>query len=313
LAGDDQQNEDSVFHYEDGVPVFDTNARLHNVEREQAAAKKRDEEYKGEQLKINRRMMWFTGILVVCTAATGGISIWQATIASRSARAAQSAAHTAKDTLGEIQRSESDTHTLAQATKSAADTARDTLVNSQHAFEMDERPYIVQEPGHPEFALHGFVPNQRLSINVKFKNVGKLPAIRVINSVHFVQRIHPSGKPFSKEVVTSNREFTEKWFAQLRADSAKSRREIMLYSKGHGQDVAPGDGGFFSPNDNVVLSDTEYRRVADDSAPSESLFLFWVSTYTDTFGTLYETDTCWFYNGPRPEIWHRCDAFNEIR
>ena len=74
LATEDEQGADSTFHYENGVPVFDTDARLKEVEREQEAAKKRDEYYKTEQLRIDRRVMWFTGMLVLCTAATGGIS-----------------------------------------------------------------------------------------------------------------------------------------------------------------------------------------------------------------------------------------------
>lgn len=56
------------------------------IEREQAEAKNRDTLYRGEQLKINRqqlkvnsRLMIFTGLLVLTSVIGGGISIYRLT------------------------------------------------------------------------------------------------------------------------------------------------------------------------------------------------------------------------------------------
>jgi hypothetical protein len=78
---------------EGDIPVFDS--ELDAIRREQAAAKQRDENYKDAQLSINRKMMLFTGFLVLCSLLTGGISIYQAHVSKISADAAASAAQTA--------------------------------------------------------------------------------------------------------------------------------------------------------------------------------------------------------------------------
>jgi hypothetical protein len=83
LAHNEENQAKSGFRYnEHGVPIFD---RLSEIEREQTKAKERDEKYKGQQLVLNKRMARFTLALVLVSAATGGISIWQASIARRSA------------------------------------------------------------------------------------------------------------------------------------------------------------------------------------------------------------------------------------
>lgn len=106
------------FHIEDGVAVFDT--ELDHIRHEQAEAQKRDKEYKTEQLKIDRRMVLFTALLVICTLGTNAISLYQASIAKTSAAAARSAAETAAKTLTEVQKGETDTHELAEAAKQQA-------------------------------------------------------------------------------------------------------------------------------------------------------------------------------------------------
>ena len=48
------------FHLEDGVPVFE---RLNTLDRKAAESEIRDKNFKEEQLRIDRRVMHFTGVL----------------------------------------------------------------------------------------------------------------------------------------------------------------------------------------------------------------------------------------------------------
>jgi hypothetical protein len=93
LSHDEENQAKSGFRYDEhGVPIFDR--RLNEIESEQAKARERDEKYKDQQVVLNQRMARFTLALVLVSASTGGISIWQATIARRSANAAKRAADT---------------------------------------------------------------------------------------------------------------------------------------------------------------------------------------------------------------------------
>jgi hypothetical protein len=57
LATDDAGRDKGIIHYEGGLPIID--AQLDQIRREQREAKERDDEYKRDQLKLNRRMTWF--------------------------------------------------------------------------------------------------------------------------------------------------------------------------------------------------------------------------------------------------------------
>jgi hypothetical protein len=109
LAPDDAGDHKPVFHYEDGVPVFDPE-RIDDLAREQEDAKQRDAKYKTDQLAVNRRVMIFTGVLAACSVLTGGISAWQAYIANQ--------------TLTEIQKSKADTGRIITASETQADAAK---------------------------------------------------------------------------------------------------------------------------------------------------------------------------------------------
>ena len=96
-----------LFHLEDGIPVFNT--KLDDIKRKQEATNERENVYKTAQIALDRKMVLFTGLLVVCSIITGGIGVWQARISSRSADAAHdsavaaaAAADIASDTLKEL-------------------------------------------------------------------------------------------------------------------------------------------------------------------------------------------------------------------
>jgi hypothetical protein len=65
LADDQKRDDEGVVHYEGGIPVF--NKRLNNLENEAREAKIRDNNYKKEQIELNRRLVWFTGVLAFCS------------------------------------------------------------------------------------------------------------------------------------------------------------------------------------------------------------------------------------------------------
>jgi len=204
----DQQNDNPKppFHVEDGIPIFD---RLSEVEREQAESKKRDKEYKDKQLSLDRKMVLFTFLLVICTAVVGVINAWQARIASRSAKAAESAATTASNTLIEIKTSSTDTHELAVQAKNQADRtkdvadraldqakatnllaaqakrqadiARDAMNSTIEASKLDGRAWF----GVSDFEILQYDPSDTkkpFRFQISFRNTGKTPARQINES-----------------------------------------------------------------------------------------------------------------------------------
>ena len=113
MTPNDVKGEDN-YHFEDGVPIFDR--RLSSVEHEQERVTQR-------QLRLSEPTAFFTLALVLVGGGSGIISVWQASIANKSANAAQSAAATASATLEEMKRSGNDTHQLALDADKQADAA----------------------------------------------------------------------------------------------------------------------------------------------------------------------------------------------
>lgn len=201
MPTDDTPKNDPKFHLEGGIPVLNT--ELDEIKREQREAKKRDKEYKDEQVRLDRRMVWFTAALVLTSIVSGAISAWQATIANKSANAATSAAATAKDTLNEIQKGGTDTHELAvqarneanqikeianralmanEISRNTADAAKSAATTAEKQLELSERPWIGLDN---EIVLDspvdvsGKTPLETQSTEV-FKNFGRSPALNVV-------------------------------------------------------------------------------------------------------------------------------------
>jgi hypothetical protein len=281
-------NQDPSRYVGDAILLPD---RVQQLERESAEAKKRDEKYKDEQLSLDRRMVRFTGLLVITSVIAGGISIWQATIARRSANAAKSAAQTAADTLKEVRQSGTDTHALAEAAKkqatdtekladvanNSAETAHSTLVTSQEEFRYQERPWVTADPipmipkeGGAQFFLPrdtGKEIRYQPNINIQAVNHGKTPAVEMWSG-QFELKVGPS------------KEITE-----------EAKRFVPAFEKG---------GGFLSPNQSLVmpikerlLSSEEIAKVKDGSW---SLYVVGGFQYRDVFKPRlpfpYETVYC---------------------
>jgi hypothetical protein len=90
-------------------------------------------------------MMYFTAALVACSLLSTLVSGYQAHVASISAAAAKSTADTAARTLAEIQKSGTDTHTVAEAAgKQATNMERLATVATGQADTANQSMYIGQ-------------------------------------------------------------------------------------------------------------------------------------------------------------------------
>lgn len=156
-------------HFEGGVPVLET--RLERIEREQTEAKDRDTLYKDEQLEINRQqlrvntlLMIFTFFLVLASAITSSISLYQARISKISAIAARDAVAVASRTLDETQTSNA----------RQAESNRVSLNATIDNFHLDQRAWVGVDNivGAP-------VKGQPFVITTYVKNTGKTPAMNV--------------------------------------------------------------------------------------------------------------------------------------
>lgn len=170
--------------------------RIDEVEREQAAAKLRDEEYKNEQLELNRALTKYTRWLAFCAvgsllvaAVAGGISWYQAKIAKISADAAHSSAESAKGALGEVTKGSTDTHQLAiQAVNQATSTNDLAKAALRTAKAQESQLDITRRMAKLEKGADLIVPNMGVEdaahpgyIQGAFtvQNGGKSPAIHV--------------------------------------------------------------------------------------------------------------------------------------
>jgi hypothetical protein len=168
LSNGERNERDGPPEYDEhGIPILNVRARLSEVERKATEAETRDQNYKNRQEMINLWLMIFTGLLVLTSLISGGIAIWQARIANQSAKAAQSAAHTAATVLEEAQKPTSDVHISAIAAQNAAieaqranDFARDALIRVQRAFVIVNPNKILMQASRDigKEEMHFFLP-----------------------------------------------------------------------------------------------------------------------------------------------------------
>jgi hypothetical protein len=183
------------FHREGDAYLIDPQ----QVQIEAARRLREDEqhEFARKQVKTNRSLVVFTGLLVGCTLVGAVISIWQATISQTAANAAKDAAETAHQALIETRTGSGvqDTHTLAQqavtqaiqttnlakATSTQAAEMRDSVRQASRLASATEkananmvaadRPWIG---GHIE--VTNFELGKRPTVSTVFTNSGKRPA-----------------------------------------------------------------------------------------------------------------------------------------
>lgn len=167
MTDDDQSANDGIIHYEGGVPIVGD--RLDKVEHEQEAARKRDQQYKDGQLKTNRRMVLFTGVLAFCSILGGIISAWQAHIASRTIGEMQAAR---KQTKADNANAITAQQAIAQDSLAKSQTNFEkTSQNAENAFRADQRAWIGIS------AVNGEpTANEIWKINIVYRNSGRTPA-----------------------------------------------------------------------------------------------------------------------------------------
>jgi hypothetical protein len=196
----------------------------------------------------------------------------------------------------------------ANAAATASDTAARTLISQQKSFEIDQRPYLVGEV--PVFSGLPFAANTSIHVNFTYKNIGRTPAIRDFTYI----RLSPYHAPKAAESIqrVTLRKFFADEMRQIRERERRYRSEASHLPEGE-IDIAPGAGTFTSnQGDSVLLSTEEFAEIQKPDT-HVILVVMGLSTYTDGFGNPYETEYCWFYVGPDPHTWHRCQAYNTIK
>jgi hypothetical protein len=104
LTDDKNRADDEIVQYEGGIPIL--KGRINDLENQARDAKYRDEKYKDAQLKLNGRLVWFTGVLAlvgIIGGVLGGIQ-----------------AHLANETLRQIKNGKADTTRIITASETQA-------------------------------------------------------------------------------------------------------------------------------------------------------------------------------------------------
>ncbi|HKV92989.1 MAG TPA: hypothetical protein VJW20_10610 [Candidatus Angelobacter sp.] len=167
MTDDNDKDVEQTFHYESGLPVLDVQ---NEAQRKANADKQREEQYKQaqldlnrQQLMVNKRLAWFTFALFVCTLLTGGISLWQASIAKESASAAKAGAKAAQAAITETQKMRTQNEKSFNATV--------------EQFRLDQRAWLG--PNIIALVNPPIEANKEIQIGVNYTNSGKTPALDV--------------------------------------------------------------------------------------------------------------------------------------
>ena len=310
--GDNERARDQeVFHLEDGIPVFHT--RLDQIQAEQEAAKKRDKEFREEQLRLNRRMTLFTGLLVIIGVFGFLINAYQSHIAKLNADAASDNAASAKAqaeagraTVEEMKKSSTDTHELAVQAKNqadrmkeqlpeikkSADAAKQSLAESDTHFQIEQRPYlVVRDVTVPELKSLDMGGDARAIGTVD--NIGR--------GVAFDEFGYQAVDVIDLDITQSDHSYEE--LAQPIDISFHRNVGDMMERAGRGaithpvRDIAPGQ----SANLGATLPPT--RKITTNNMMGimfgRSFVVFMGMLKYTSFGQTHETEFCWFTTKPQ--------------
>lgn len=152
MADQAQDDAENKFCHENGALLIET--RVEALEREEGEQKKRDNEYKERQLRINKRLMFFTGLLFVTSLISDGIFIYQSRVFKKAAEAAKKSAE------------------IADATLTKMDEA---LRETKRSNELAQRAWVLIET----IMIDEPVANKDLRLDVNERNYGKSPASQI--------------------------------------------------------------------------------------------------------------------------------------
>jgi hypothetical protein len=231
--------------------AFLIKGRVTELEREQEAARKRDNEYKDRQNLYSKRVAWFTGALVLTTIITNVIYLDMSCTARRAAKSTEDAVIQAK-TNNEAAIAAQER--IAQGTLEASQqNAKQSINATIQQFHLEQRAWVsaIETHGAPEVG-------KPFEIIVRVRNTGKTFA-KEFSSIAVVEAL-PEGKypDFSKEsrfrtnssvsLLAPDGEWliplypiggssTEKFTDSMLADLKASRTKIFVYGSMRYKDI----------------------------------------------------------------------------
>lgn len=174
LSDQEQDNESHLFHREGENIVFEKPKSKEEIAHE--TRDREQHEFAREQVKTNRRLAWFTGLLVLGTFCGTGIGIWQATISQTAANAARDAVGVASRSLRETEASNARQAVLTEQARLSSERASSKALDATiESFRQDQRAWI----GIDSWVLDEFQVGQPVRIKVRIMNRGKTPAVDV--------------------------------------------------------------------------------------------------------------------------------------
>jgi hypothetical protein len=164
LPNNEQYSGDTPFHEEGGTVVFNKPKSQEEIARQRR--ENEQHEFARAQVKTNKKLAWFTGLLVLATFCTIGVGVWQASISQQSANTAQKAVDVASKSLQET----------ARSNKQQADLAQHSLDTTIDSFRIDERAWIELGTIKPLRLLAVSQPFAIYTYEIYPKNIGKTQA-----------------------------------------------------------------------------------------------------------------------------------------
>ena len=253
-------------------------SRVEEIEHEQAEAKKRDEDYKDRQLVFERKLVWFTGCLVLVGLIGAGIAIWQSVIAQRAADAARSAADTANAGLDETRRAAGAAIAATNAAERANELSERILNQNLERARLERRAWVGISSVRYRAPL---AAGERFQVSWRYTNTGSTPALKV----RLTERVLTAGDP-----------------------CATTHTHSVLASIGDGNVVLPG-AAFNYPSRSVPLPPNVGAAIEAGSP----FYAYGRLLYDDVFGVEHETTFCAAYQpamidlfGPQLMGWCSC-------
>jgi hypothetical protein len=178
LSDQEQDNESHSFHLEGGHAVFEKPKSQEEIARDRRESEQH--KFAREQVKTNRKMTFFTGLLVLATGFGSGIGIWQATISQTAANAARDAADASKEAVFIAQRTLAET---ARSNNRQAQISQDQMATSRDQFRREHRPYLWQvssagsDKGNIQYRWGAKEGMPEMYVVVQVQNFGQSPAV----------------------------------------------------------------------------------------------------------------------------------------
>ena len=192
-----------------------------------------------ENLQVQHRLTWFTGLLVVVGAFQVATMIWQAWLLKQTRGDVHEQAGWMKAQVGHMKdQTEILGKSVAAAQKSAdaADKSANALTNSERAWLLVEKVWLGSDPDRPSKET---IPWGELVIRCEAKNYGRTPA-RVLDvraMIEFGSTNNPSQIPLDGRINETGNVFTPRWvvlpdrkqtFHALQFDSSRPDEELRV-------------------------------------------------------------------------------------